>query len=638
MINKVLAYSRFTETDIHLFREGKQFNLYQKFGSHIEVVKNKPGVYFAVWAPAAKSVSVKGDFNGWNNLSHQLNVRWDSSGIWEGFIPGVEEGAVYKYAITTESGEVLEKGDPYASYWEEPPRTGSVVVKQDYDWNDKEWVEKLRKKRNTINGPISIYEMHIGSWRRNSLEGNRYLTYRELATELVDYLKEMEFTHVEFMPVMEHPFYGSWGYQIHGYFAPSSRYGSVDDFKFLIDSLHHAGIGVILDWVPSHFPGDAHGLYRFDGSSLYEHEDPKLGFHPDWKSYIFNYGRNEIRSFLISNAMFWMDKYHADGLRVDAVASMLYLDYSRDEGEWIPNKYGGRENLEAISFLKELNETVYGAFPDSMMIAEESTAYPMVSRPTFSGGLGFGMKWMMGWMNDTLEYLNRDTIHRKYHHNEISFSLTYAFNENFLLPLSHDEVVHGKGPLLDRMPGDEWQRFSNLRLLYAYMFTHPGAKLLFMGNEIAQTTEWNHDDSLQWHLLKEPLHKGVQLLVKDLNHLYKTEPALFELNFEASGFEWIDYGDADNSVLVYIRKGNHPKDQLVVVCNFTTEAISDYKLGVPQKGIWKEIFNTDSVKYSGSGFINGNALRAKKENWHDRKQTVKINLPPLGVSILKLEL
>jgi len=638
MSNNVVTYSRFTDMDVHLFKEGKHFNLYDKFGSHLEKVDTKNGVYFSVWAPAAKSVCVMGDFNGWNQTSHLLNVRWDSSGIWEGFIPEVNEGAVYKYAITIESGDVLEKGDPYARYWEEPPRTGSVVVGQDYNWEDNNWIEKQRPNKNSIKSPISVYEMHIGSWRRNSIEGNRYLTYRELAVELAEYLKEMEFTHVEFMPVMEHPFYGSWGYQVHGYFAPSSRYGSVEDFKFLVDSLHQAGIGVLLDWVPSHFPGDAHGLYRFDGSALYEHEDPRLGFHPDWKSYIYNYGRPEVRSFLISNAMFWMDKYHADGLRVDAVASMLYLDYSRNEGEWIPNKFGGRENLEAISFLKELNEAIYGAFPDALMVAEESTAYPMVSRPTFSGGLGFGMKWMMGWMNDTLEYLNRDAIYRKYHHNEISFSLTYAFNENFMLPLSHDEVVHGKGTLLDRMPGDEWQKFANLRLLFAYMYTHPGAKLLFMGSEIAQTIEWNHDDSLQWHLLQYPLHKGVQQLVKDLNHLYKTHPALYERNFENSGFEWIDYSDNENSVLAFVRKGNNVNDQLLVVCNFSSEAIRNYKVGAPFKGFWNEVLNSDDEKYGGSGYINGGVLKSVNQSLHQHKQSIKINLPPLGVSILKIEI
>lgn len=632
-----MAFSRFSDMDVHLFRAGKHFNLYKKFGSHLEKVEHKKGVYFAVWAPAAKSVCVMGDFNKWNKTSHQLNVRWDSSGIWEGFIPDVKEGTIYKYSITAENGEVLEKGDPYAQYWETPPRTGSVVVGEDYSWNDKNWVEKQRAELNSMNSPISVYEMHIGSWRRNSLEGNRYLTYRELAVELTEYLVEMEFSHVEFMPVMEHPFYGSWGYQVHGYFAPSSRYGTVEDFKFLIDTLHQGGIGVFLDWVPSHFPGDAHGLYRFDGSALYEHEDPRLGFHPDWKSYIYNYGRAEVRSFLISNAMFWMDKYHADGLRVDAVASMLYLDYSRNEGEWIANKFGGRENLEAISFLKELNETIYGAFPNSLMVAEESTAYPMVSRPVFSGGLGFGMKWMMGWMNDTLEYMHREPIYRKYHHNEISFSLTYAFNENFMLPLSHDEVVHGKGTLLDRMPGDEWQKFANLRLLYGYMFTHPGAKLLFMGSEIAQNIEWNHDDSLQWHLLKYPLHKGVQQLVKDLNHLYKTQPALYEKNFEASGFKWIDYSDNENLVLAFIRNGNEPNSQLMVVCNFSPEAIRNYKVGAPLKGKWIEILNSDDEKYGGSGFFNGGILKTVNRNLHGQKQYLKLKLPPLGISILKFE-
>jgi len=635
MKNSVIAYSKFSESDIHLFHEGRHFKLYEKFGCHVLKYKGKPGTYFSVWAPGAKSVSVVGDFNGWNSDNHILNVRWDSSGIWEGFIPDVGDGATYKYHITSESGGKLEKGDPYAQNWEHPPKTGSVVWSKKHSWRDKKWRDELQALVNHHTSPVSVYEVHLGSWRRRTNDENSFLTYRELATELVSYVKEMGFTHVEFMPVMEHPFYGSWGYQIHGYFAPSSRFGSPNDFAFLIDKFHQAGIAVILDWVPSHFPGDDHGLYRFDGTALYEHEDPRLGYHPDWSSYIFNYGRNEVRSFLISNAMYWLDKFHIDGLRVDAVASMLYLDYSRKEGEWIPNKHGGRENLDAISLLKELNETVYGAFANIIMIAEESTSFPNVTKPTYLDGLGFGMKWMMGWMNDTLEYFKRDTSHRKYHHNEISFSMTYVFAENFMLPLSHDEVVHGKGAIISRMPGDEWQRFANLRLLYGYMFTHPGSKLLFMGNEIGQTSEWNHDESLDWHLLQYPLHNGVQELIRDLNKLYTSHKALFDKNYEALGFEWIDHSDADMSVLAYIRNGDDVKDQLVVICNFTPMTHSGYKIGMPEEGKWIEIFNTDNLKYGGSGFINHETLSTNNESYQHRSCSIVLNLPPLGVTILK---
>ena len=635
MKNSVIAYSKFSEVDVHLFHEGRHFKLYEKFGNHVLKHKGKSGTYFAVWAPAAQSVSVIGDFNGWNSDSHKLNVRWDSSGIWEGFIPDIGDGTIYKYNIITDSGAKLEKGDPYAQNWENPPKTGSVVWSKKHRWTDKKWRDELQAKVNHHKSPVSVYEVHLGSWRRKTDEENGFLSYRELATELVAYVKEMGFTHVEFMPVMEHPFYGSWGYQIHGYFAPSSRYGSPNDFAFLVDKFHQAGIAVILDWVPSHFPGDDHGLYRFDGTALYEHEDPRLGYHPDWSSYIFNYGRNEVRSFLISNAMYWLEKYHIDGLRVDAVASMLYLDYSRKEGEWIPNKHGGRENLDAISLLKELNETVYGAFANIIMIAEESTSFPNVTRPTYLDGLGFGMKWMMGWMNDTLEYFKRDTSHRKYHHNEISFSMTYAFAENFMLPLSHDEVVHGKGAIIDRMPGDEWQRFANLRLLYGYMFTHPGSKLLFMGNEIGQTTEWNHDESLSWHLLQYPLHNGIQVLIKDLNKLYTSQKALSDKNYEALGFEWIDHSDADMSVLSYIRNGNNSKDQLVVIGNFTPMTHHDYRIGMPEEGEWVEVFNTDNLVYGGSGFINHEPLKTINESYHHRSCSIALNLPALGVSILK---
>ena len=635
MAGQLISYSLFSDLDIHLFQEGKHFKLYEKLGSHVVTVDSESGVYFAVWAPSAHRVSVVGDFNGWNKESHVLNVRWDKSGIWEGFIPGIAAGTVYKYIIHADSGEILEKGDPYAQLWEEPPKTGSVVWSENYKWKDKKWADKERPKRNNLNAPISVYEVHLGSWRRNTLENFRSLTYREMAVELVDYVKEMNFTHVEFMPVMEHPFFGSWGYQIHGYFAPTSRYGSPDDFMYLIDEFHKAEIGVILDWVPSHFPGDAHGLYRFDGSALYEHEDPRLGYHPDWSSYIFNYGRNEVRSFLISNAMFWFEKYHIDGMRVDAVASMLYLDYSRKEGEWIPNKFGGRENLEAESLLKELNETIYSNFPNVQMIAEESTSWPGVSQPTSAGGLGFGMKWMMGWMNDTLEYFKRETFYRQYHHNEVSFSITYAFAENFMLPLSHDEVVHGKGALIERMPGDEWQKFANLRLLFGYMYTHPGSKLLFMGGEIGQTSEWKHDDSLQWHLLNQHFHKGVQQLVKDLNGLYRKEKGLYEFSFKADGFEWIDFTDNENSVLAYIRKCKDLSQQLVVICNFAPVSREGYAIGMPMGGQWEEILNTDEEKYGGSGYINESDLVPQKKSLHNQPFSLEVNLPPLGVCVLK---
>ena len=633
MAEKVITHSLFSDLDIHLFREGRHFNIYEKLGSHPVKLNGTAGTYFAVWAPNAKKVSVIGDFNGWNSNEHPLNVRWDSSGIWEGFIPEIGVGTVYKYAIISNQGQYLEKGDPYARYWENPPRTGSVVWEKNYRWGDSSWLKK-RIENNGLNRPQSVYEVHPGSWKRKG-DGTEFLSYHDMAKELVAYVKEMGFTHVEFMPVMEHPFYGSWGYQLHGYFAPTSRFGEPEDFKYLVNAFHKAGIGVLLDWVPSHFPGDAHGLYQFDGSALYEHADPRQGFHPDWNSYIFNYGRNEVRSFLLSNAMFWLREYHVDGLRVDAVASMLYLDYSRKHGEWVPNVHGGRENLEAISLMQELNSAAYGEFPDIQMIAEESTAFPGVSRPTYTGGLGFGEKWMMGWMNDTLRYFQIDPFFRQYHHNEISFSLTYAFTENFMLPLSHDEVVHGKGALIQRMPGDEWQRFANLRLLYGYMFTHPGTKLLFMGGEFGQTSEWKHEESLQWHLLDYPPHQGVQKVIKALNHLYRTEPALYELSFSAKGFEWIDHSDNKNCVLAYIRKAKKPEDFTVVVCNFTPQAIHDYRVGIPRKGTYTEVLNTDAEDFGGSGFVNGKPIKSTAKVAHGHKNSISLNLPPLGVSILK---
>jgi 1,4-alpha-glucan branching enzyme len=630
------SFSLFSDFDIHLFKSGKHFKLYEKLGAHPVEVEGKKGTYFAVWAPNARSVSVVGNFNYWNGQDHKLNPRWDESGIWEGFLPGVNRGEVYKFAIHCNSGEYVEKADPFALYAEVPPKTASIVWTTDYKWRDSAWMNE-RKKMIGKPRPFSVYEVHIGSWRRKMEDANRSLSYQELAHELVQYVKDAGFTHVEFLPVMEHPFFGSWGYQITGYFAPTSRYGNPEEFMQLVDAFHEAGIGVILDWVPSHFPGDEHGLYRFDGTHLYEHADPRKGFHPDWKSYIFNYGRNEIRSFLISNALYWLDRYHIDGLRVDAVASMLYLDYSRKEGEWIPNQYGGRENLESISFLKEMNEVVYGAFPDVVTIAEESTAWPGVSKPTYLGGLGFGQKWMMGWMHDTLHFFKEDPIHRKYHMNEITFSIMYAFTENFMLPLSHDEVVHGKGPLMGRMPGDEWKRFANLRLLFGYMFTHPGTKLLFMGGEFGQTSEWKHDTSLDWHLLQYDFHKGVLALIKDLNELYKTEVALYQYAFEQKGFEWIDYSDRMNSVMIYARKADRKEDQLIVVCNFTPEVRNQYRLGVPTRGVWSEIFNSDNLKYSGSGLLNQGGLLTSPVKYHGHDYSISVSLSPLAVSIFKLE-
>jgi len=600
-MDKVIGHSFFSEFDINLFTSGKHFRLYEKFGSHITEVDGIAGTYFAVWAPSAKSVSVIGDFNFWTD-EHQLKVRWDSSGIWEGFIPHVGKGTIYKYQIhSSTNGMVTEKADPYARRCEHPPKTASIVWDNNYAWKDKEWMAN-RKDRNALNAPYSVYEVHLGSWMRKPEEGNRYLSYTELAEELVAYVKKMNFTHVEFMPVMEYPYDPSWGYQITGYFAPSSRFGYPEEFKFLVDAFHKNNIGVILDWVPSHFPEDAHGLGCFDGSSLYEHPDRKKGFHPDWKSLIFNYERNEIRSFLISNAIFWLDHFHVDGLRVDAVASMLFLDYSREEGEWEPNSQGGRENLDAISFLKELNEEVYASFPDVQTIAEESTSFPMVSKPTFIGGLGFGMKWMMGWMNDTLAYFARETAHRKYHQNDLTFSMTYAFTENFMLPLSHDEVVHGKASLINKMPGDEWQQFANLRMLYSYMFTHPGGNLLFMGAEFGQREEWNFDSSLDWHVTQYPLHFGMQELIKDLNIVYRSYPAMYQKQFDADGFEWISYDDSENAVISYIRKGISKEEIVIVVCNLTPVPRDYYRIGIPLPGKLKVVLNSDHKKYGGSSY------------------------------------
>ena len=634
-MSEVQFYSRFTDFDIHLFRSGRHFRLYDKLGSHPVESENSWGTYFAVWAPNAKSVSVIGDFNGWNADAHQLHVRWDLSGIWEGFIPDIGKGTLYKYSIQTPQGERLEKGDPFARYWEVPPRTASMVWDLYYDWKDEAWM-KERKQKGGQPQPYSVYEVHLGSWRKKD-NNTRSLSYREMAKELVDYVVDAGFTHVEFLPPMEHPFFPSWGYQITGYFAPTSRFGQPEEFMFLIDACHQAGIGVIVDWVPSHFPNDDHGLARFDGTHLFEHADPRQGFHPDWKSAIFNYGRNEVRNFLISNAIFWLDQFHVDGLRVDAVASMLYLDYSREEGEWIPNQHGGRENLEAVSFLKEFNETVYREYPDVVTIAEESTAWSGVSRPTYAGGLGFGQKWMMGWMHDTLHYFNRDPVHRKYHHGEITFSLIYAFTENFMLPLSHDEVVHGKGALIDRMPGDEWQKFANLRLLFGFMYLHPGTKLIFMGSEFGQTSEWNIEDGLQWWLLDHHFHQGTREWLKTLNHFYRNHPALYERQFREDGFQWIDHGDADSSLLSFLRRGENDEEQIVVLCNFTPIHRYPYRLGVPLPGTWAECLNSDHGGFGGSGQHLNQKHEATPGEWSGQPYWIEISIPPMSMIVFRKE-
>ena len=640
-MSSVYVHSLFSEFDIDLFKAGKHFRLYEKLGSHPMTLEGEKGTYFAVWAPSAKSVSVVGDFNYWLEGDHKLNVRWDGSGIWEGFIPGVMPGAIYKYKIQSNHNDVkTEKADPFARRAEHPPKTASVVYAADYKWKDKKWMSS-RAKYNALDTAFSVYEVHLGSWRKTG-EENRSLSYTELADELVAYVKKMEFTHVEFMPIMEYPYDPSWGYQLTGYFAPTSRFGYPEEFMLLVDKLHQAGIGVILDWVPSHFPEDAHGLGNFDGSHLYEHPDPRKGWHPDWKSLIFNYGRNEVRAFLISNALFWLDQYHIDGLRVDAVASMLYLDYSREDGEWEPNQFGGRENLDAISFLEELNKTVYKNYPDVQTIAEESTSYTGVSKPVFLGGLGFGMKWMMGWMHDTLEYFKKEPVHRKYHQNDITFSLTYAFSENFMLPLSHDEVVYGKRSLFDRMPGPEWERFANLRLMFGYMFTHPGTKLIFQGGEFGQSAEWNFQESLDWHLLQYDFHTGIQECVKDLNKLYKSQPALYERQFRPEGFEWIEWADGENSVLSYLRKGYDAESAVLVICNFTPVPRENYKVGVPEAFTKantkvKELFNSNEKKYGGSGDFISKKVKVEATPWNGREHSITLDLAPLAVMVFGLK-
>ena len=635
-MNKVQVHSLFTEFDIDLFKAGKHFRLYEKLGAHPIEVDGVKGVYFAVWAPSAESVSVIGDFNYWIAGNHELYVRWDSSGIWEGFIPNINKGTTYKYKIqSSNNGIITEKADPFAFYCEKPPHTASVIWDLDYQWDDDKWM-KSRKEHNALDKPYSVYEVHLGSWKRHA-DDNSFLSYTEMAEDLVGYVKETGFTHVEFMPVMEYPYDPSWGYQLVGYFAPTSRFGNPQEFMYLVDRLHDAGIGVILDWVPSHFPDDAHGLGFFDGSNLFEHPDRRKGYHPDWKSLVFNYGRNEVRSFLISNALFWLHHYHVDGLRVDAVASMLYLDYSRKEGEWEPNIFGGRENLDTISFLKDFNEAVYANYEGVQTIAEESTSFPMVSRPTFAGGLGFGMKWMMGWMHDTLHYFQKETVYRKYHQNELTFSMTYAFSENFMLPLSHDEVVYGKHSIAGRMPGDEWQKFANLRLLYGYMFTHPGTKLLFMGSEFGQSNEWNFEASLDWHLLQYPFHQGIKAVITALNTLYKSEPALYEKQFSPEGFEWINYSDHENAVMTYIRKGNNPKNDLIVICNFTPVVRENYRIGIPRKGELVELFNSDAKLFGGSGVQQSGKLKVEATPYDGRDYSIDLTLPPLAISVFKMK-
>jgi len=632
-MNSVKTYTLFTDHDIYLFKEGRHYKLYGKFGAHSVEKEGVKGVYFSVWAPNAKKVSVIGNFNNWNHKDHILFPRWDGSGIWEGFISGLTWGTLYKYAVETARGEILEKSDPYALSWEQNLQAASLVSTTWYEWSDEEWMTK-RWKSNSLNAPISVYELHLGSWVRQSDAPDKYLNYRDIADKLVPYVKETGFTHVEFMPVMEYPYDPSWGYQITGFYAATSRFGSPQDLMFLINELHKNDIGVILDWVPSHFPGDANGLHRFDGSYLYEHEDPRKGFHPDWKSYIFNYGRNEVKSFLISNAMFWLERYHADGLRVDAVTSMLHLDYSRNEGEWEPNIEGGNVNLEAKAFLQEFNTAVYKEFGDSIVtIAEESSDFPMLTKPVHDGGVGFGMKWMMGWMHDTLDYFKEAPENRKYHHHKITFASVYMYNENYMMPLSHDEVVHGKASLIYKMPGDEWQKFANLRTLYVYMYSHPGAKLLFMGDEFAQTGEWNFTRSLDWHLLQYPVHKGIQTLIRDLNHLYRKEAAFYENQFDKNGFEWVEADDLENSVYVYLRKGKRRDDVLMVVLNMIPQVL-EYTIGVNAGTHWEVIFNSDDQKYGGSG-VDADILNEKQEEWMRHPKSVTVKLPPMAGIILR---
>ena len=623
-----------TDFDLHLFHEGTHQRISERLGAHLHTVGNAKGVLFGLWAPSAQRVSVVGDFCGWDGRRYPMRVR-GSSGVWELFIPGIGAGELYKYEIRSQQGRVFLKSDPCATRTEIRPNTASVAYEMPQPrWEDQAWMAG-RASRDSLAQPMSIYEVHAGSWRRVTDEGNRPLTYRELSMELVDYVADMGFTHVELMPVAEHPLDDSWGYQVTGYFAPTSRFGPPEDFAALVDAFHGRGIGVLIDWVPAHFPKDVHGLAEFDGTALYEHADPRQGEHPDWGTKIFNYSRNEVRSFLLSNVLFWFERYHIDGIRVDAVASMLYLDYSRRPHEWVRNRYGGRENLEAIDFMKRVNEAVYAEFPGAVTVAEESTSWPGVSRPTYLGGLGFGMKWNMGWMHDVLEYMGRDPIHRKYHHGNLTFGLLYAFHENFILPLSHDEVVHGKRSLLSKMPGDAWQKFANLRLLYAYMYGHPGKKLLFMGGEFGQWDEWDHRRSLDWHLTGFDEHRKLQDYVRDLNRLYRSEAALYEVDFEHDGFEWIGLHDTDDSVVAFLRRGRDRRDFVVFVGNFTPVPRFEYRIGVPEPGYYRELINSDSEGYGGSNVGNLGGVRAEAVPWHGRDFSVKLTVPPLGAMFLR---
>ena len=620
-----------TDHDVYLFKEGSHGRLYEKLGCRLA----DGGARFGVWAPNAREVAVMGEFNGWDPHEHRLAARGDGSGIWEGFVPGVARGHAYKFRIvSSRAGFQTDKADPFALYAQVPPDTASRAWSLEYQWEDGEWMA-ARRAANALDAPMSIYEVHLGSWRRG--EGGRHLGYRETARELAEYARDTGFTHVELLPVTEHPFYGSWGYQTTGYFAPTARYGTPQDFMYLVDVLHRHGVGVILDWVPSHFPSDGHGLAYFDGTYLFEHADPRQGVQPEWNSYLFNYGRHEVRSFLLSSALFWLDRYHLDGLRVDAVASMLYLDYGRKPGEWIPNRHGGKENLDAISFLRSLNEAVYRDHPDVQTIAEESTAWPMVSRPAYVGGLGFGLKWSMGWMHDTLDYLAQDPVHRKYHHDRLTFSIWYAFAENFVLPLSHDEVVHGKGSLIGKMPGDAWRQFANLRALYGYMWAHPGKKLLFMGGEFGQRREWAHEEALEWWVLDRPEHAGLRRWVADLNRRYRAEPALHQVDFDQAGFEWIDCHDAEESVIAFLRKPRAGGAPVLVACNFTPVPRPNYVLGVPQPGYWREILNSDAALYGGSGMGNLGGVESAPVAAHGRYHSVTITLPPLGTVFFRHE-
>ena len=623
------------EVDLHLFAEGQDWKIYEKFGAHLRTVGDAAGVYFAVWAPNAQRVSVVGDFNNWDGRVNPMR-KLVGSGVWELFLPGIKQGAHYKFEIRSQTGAVLLKSDPFAFFNQPGKSTASLIYDLErYAWNDGEWME-ARRKKNWPQSPISIYEVHLGSWHRKTEEGNRQLSYLELADTLLPYVLEMGYTHIELLPVAEHPFEGSWGYQVTNYYAPTSRFGPPDDFRHFVGKCHQAGVGVIMDWVPAHFPKDAHALAEFDGTDLYEHMDPRQGEHQDWGTLIFNYGRNEVRNFLIGNALFWLDKYHVDGLRVDAVASMLYLDYSRKPGQWVPNVYGGRENLDAIHFLKQFNEVCYERFPGIITIAEESTSWPGVSRPTYLGGLGFGFKWNMGWMHDFLEYMSIDPIYRKYHHGNITFSLLYAFQENFILVLSHDEVVYGKRSLLSKMPGDEWQQFANLRMFLAWMYGQPGKKLLFMGGEFGQRNEWNHDTSLDWQLLCLPQHDGLRRLVQHLNHTYKSEPALWQLDDIYEGFDWIDFHDADNSVVSFLRK-SRGGDIIAFVVNATPVVRYNYRLGIPEPGLYREIINTDGETYGGSNVGNLGVVQSENVPWMGREHSILIHLPPLATLAFKLE-